>query len=124
MVEMRVRIDNQLRGILSARSIHAPSWPHTGRAIEWTRIALPQAQINADRQLLNLVIEKTDNRANPPRKYLAVECEAVGQVTLEAILRVAIERRLPEPLDTIQVREAVERSAVIELLRQHTPRGP
>jgi hypothetical protein len=83
---------------------------HAGRAIRWTRIALTQAQVEADPRLLQLVIEKLDHRFKPHRAYKAVECEAVGQVTLERLLRVALEERLPEPLDDVLEREAAERA--------------
>jgi hypothetical protein len=71
---------------------------HAGRVVRWTRIAVTQAQVDADPRLLGLVITKYDRRTKTPRKYEAVECEAVGQVTLERLLRVALEKRLPEPL--------------------------
>jgi hypothetical protein len=74
---------------------------HAERSIQWTRIALTQAQIDDDRRLLELVIEKLDRRTKPPRPYKAVECEAVGQVALEAMLRAALDRRLPEPLGRV-----------------------
>jgi len=61
------------------------------RPIEWTRIALTQMQVDADSRLLKLVIDKTDRRFKPPRHYLAVECEAVGQVALEQMLRSALD---------------------------------
>jgi hypothetical protein len=91
---------------------------HAKRSIDWTRIALTQTQVDADPRLLRLVIDKTDRRTKPPRKYKAVECEAVGQVTLERLLRAALERLLPEPLATVLVRQAAERAALVELLRR------
>jgi hypothetical protein len=75
----------------------------------WTRIALTQAQVDANPRLLELVIEKSDSRYKPARKYLAVECEAVGQVVLEQILRDALDARLPEPLVDIREREQEQR---------------
>jgi hypothetical protein len=86
---------------------------HGGRGIRWTRIALTQAQVDADRRLLSLVIEKHDYRYKPARAY-----EAVGQVTLERILRAALEARLPEPLEDVLERERGERAALIRRLRR------
>lgn len=93
---------------------------HADRATDWTRIALTQAQVDDDPRLLSLVIDKTDRRSKPPRHYQAVECEAVGQLTLETILREALDQLLPEPLDDVLERQAEERLAVIELLRRST----
>jgi len=89
---------------------------HAERDIDWMRIALTQAQVDVDPRLLRLVISKTDRRTKPPRSYNAVECEAVGQVMLERILRYALDRLLPVPLDAVRVREDAERVAVVELL--------
>jgi hypothetical protein len=91
---------------------------YAGRGIGWTRIALTKAQVEANARLLDLVIEKTDRRTKPPRRYNAVECEAVGQIVLEQILRDALDRLLPEPLANVVVREAAEREALIRRLRR------
>jgi hypothetical protein len=84
----------------------------------WTRIALTQEQVDADPRLLELVIEKSDTRCKPPRKYLAVECEAVGQVVLEQILRDALDARLPEPLADVREREQEQRDELARRLGQ------
>jgi hypothetical protein len=91
---------------------------HAGRSIDWTRIALTQAQVEANARLLDLVIEKTDRRTKPPRSYNAVECEAVGQVVLEQIFRNVLDRLLPEPLEAVLIREAAERETLISQLRR------
>jgi hypothetical protein len=91
---------------------------HAGRALDFTRIALTQEQVAADRRLLGLVIEKLDRRYKPPRPYQAIECEAVGQVTLERLLRDALDRLLPAPLEAVLVRQAAERAALVEFLRR------
>jgi hypothetical protein len=91
------------------------------RPIEWTRIALTQTQVDADSRLLKLVIDKTDRRFKPPRHYLAVECEAVGQVALEQMLRSALDARLPEPLESVLEREKQQRRAFAELLDRLRP---
>lgn len=90
---------------------------HVGRRINWTRVALTQAQVDADPRLLGLVIEKTDRRSKPPRTYKAVECEAVGQATLEQLLRDVLERLLPVSLEDIREQERSERAAAIRWLR-------
>jgi hypothetical protein len=90
---------------------------HAERSLDWIRIALTQAQVDADPRLLRLTIPKTDNRCRPARIYEAVECEAVGQVTLERMLRDALDQLLPEPLEAVQVREAAERAEAIGRLQ-------
>ena len=100
-----------------------------GRFLQVFSALYPQAQIDADPRLLGLVIEKTDRRTKPPRIYKAVECEAVGQVVLEQMLRDALGQRLPEPLEAVRVREAAEpqrRGAGVLEHRQvrHGPCGP
>ena len=91
------------------------------RPIEWTRIALTQMQVDADSRLLKLVIDKTDRRFKPPRHYLAVECEAVGQVALEQMLRSGLDARLPEPLESVLEREKQQRRAFADLLDRLRP---
>ena len=91
------------------------------RPIEWTRIPLTQTQVDADSRLLKLVIDKTDRRFKPPRHYLAVECEAVGQVALEQMLRSGLDARLPEPLESVLEREKQQRRAFAELLDRLRP---
>jgi hypothetical protein len=82
----------------------------------WKRIALTEAQVNADRRLRGLVITKLDRRYKPPREYQAVECEAVGQATLERMLRAQLDARLPEPLQRVLVREKRQRAEIARLL--------
>jgi len=76
---------------------------------DWTRIALTSAQVARSPRLRALAIDKLDHRYKPPRRYQAIECEAVGQATLERMLRRALDELLPEPLDTVRVREARQR---------------
>jgi hypothetical protein len=92
---------------------------HTGRSVAWERIALTEEQVEADPRLLGLVITKHDRRFKPPRAYQAVECEAVGQVTLERILREALEERLPEPLADVHERDVAERAIWERRLRRY-----
>ena len=76
---------------------------------DWTRIALTSAQVARSPRLRALAIDKLDHRYKPPRRYQAIECEAVGQATLERMLRRALDALLPEPLDVVRVRETEQR---------------
>jgi hypothetical protein len=78
----------------------------------WQRIALTRAQVNRSARLRDLVIEKVDRRYNPPRTYEAIECEAVGQVTLENVLRKWLDAQLPEPLADVHEREEQQRTKI------------
>jgi hypothetical protein len=78
----------------------------------WQRIALTRVQVNRSPRLRKLVIEKIDRRYEPPRAYEAIECEAVGQVTLENLLSKWLEAQLPEPLADVLVREEQQRAKI------------
>jgi hypothetical protein len=85
---------------------------HADRAFtpsDWTRIALTAAQVARSPRLRALTITKLDHRYKPPRRYEAVEAEAVGQRELERMLRRALDALLPEPLDVVRVRETEQR---------------
>ena len=86
----------------------------------WSRIALTDEQVAKSKRLQRLVITKFDNRYKPPRQYEAVECEAVGQIALERMLRARLDALLPEPLERVRVREDRQRRAMAALLRQKT----
>jgi hypothetical protein len=79
---------------------------------------LTQTQVDADPRLLGLTIDKLDRRFKPPRHYQAVECEAVGQLPLEQMLRAALDAILPEPLDSVLERQQEEQRRVAELLEK------
>jgi hypothetical protein len=81
----------------------------TFTAETWVKVALTSAQVARSSRLRALAISKVDHRYRPPRPYQAIECEAVGQATLERMLRRALDGLLPEPLATVRVREAAER---------------
>ncbi len=78
----------------------------TGREIEWRRIAITAEQIEA-RGLT--AIFKADMRYRPPREHEAWETEALGQTTVTALMRAALDELLPEPLDDVLEREQAER---------------
>jgi hypothetical protein len=61
-------------------------------------------------------LTSSTSRYRPPRRYKAIECEAVGQAVLERMLRRALDALLPEPLADVQLREARQRRAMIAAL--------
>jgi hypothetical protein len=85
------------------------------------RVALTPEQVAASPRLRQSVIVKKDSRYKWPRRYRAVECEAVGQAVLERMLRQALDAMLPEPLADVQLREEREgaklRAALAKLAR-------
>jgi hypothetical protein len=88
---------------------------HSGRVFTpetWSRVALTREQVNRNPRLRNLVIDKIDRRYKPPRHYQAIECEAVGQVALERMLRARLDALLPEPLADVLLREEKQRAKV------------
>jgi hypothetical protein len=94
---------------------------HAGREFDtsaWSRIALTEKQVNATPRLRELVIEKLDRRYKPPRRYQAIECEAVGQGVLERLLRGRLDQMLPEPLHDVLEREAQQRVTMARLLKR------
>jgi hypothetical protein len=89
---------------------------YVGHEIRWTRIALTQAQVDANPTLKELEITKTDNRNG--KRYRAVECETVGQGPLIDMLREFLDARLPQPLSDVQEREEKEREQARVLLQR------
>jgi hypothetical protein len=73
---------------------------------EWTRVALTTEQ--ADQYRLE-PIEKVDRAYRPPRPGWAIEVEALGQGVVTGLVRDALDKLLPEPLDVIREREQDER---------------
>ena len=88
----------------------------TGREIEWERIAITQAQVDAHGLE---PISKTDNRYRPARQHWAVETEALGQTTVTTLVRDALDARLPVPLSIVREREQHERATVADALLHH-----
>jgi hypothetical protein len=85
----------------------------TGRGIGWTRAAITQEQI-AERELAPTW--KIDNRYDPPLDHEAWEAEALGQGTIQQLVRDALDRLLPEPLEDVLEREEAQRERVAALL--------
>jgi len=85
-----------------------------GRTLDWERIAITVGQV-AERRLTPIV--KKDVRYRPPLEMEAWECEALGQGTVTALVREALDRLIPEPIADVRVREEGERVAVRMLLQ-------
>ena len=79
----------------------------------WSRVAITDDQI-AERGLTP--VWKVDNRYRPARDHEAWEAEALGQGTIQQLVRDALDALLPEPLDDVLEREAEQRVRVAELL--------
>jgi hypothetical protein len=101
---------------------------HAGRtftAETWIRVALTPEQVARSARLRRQAIDKLDHRYRPPRRYRAIECEAVGQAVLERMLRRTLDALLPEPLTDVVVREERQRRtmrAALAGLRRRQPR--
>jgi hypothetical protein len=94
---------------------------HSGRvftAETWIKIALTREQVNRNPRLRNLTIRKLDHRYKPAQPYDAIECEAVGQKTLERMLRARLDALLPEPLDDVLVRQERQKGTMRRMLAQ------
>jgi hypothetical protein len=83
------------------------------RGIGWTRIALTESQIS-ERHLAPTW--KLDSRYRPPLEHEAWEAEQLGQGTIQAIVRDALDELLPRPLDDVLEQEQRQRDRVAALL--------
>jgi hypothetical protein len=83
------------------------------REIDWRRVAITAEQIT-ERGLTPIL--KADQRYRPPREHEAWETEALGQTTVTALVREALDALLPEPLSDVQEREQAQREAVAGFL--------
>ena len=90
---------------------------------EWTKIALTDKQVKASVRLQRLAISKLDKRNRPPKRYEAIECEALGQGVLVRLIRRHLDRLLPEPIATVREREARQRVQVRAALAKMAKRG-
>ena len=79
-------------------------------------MALTPEQVKRNPRLRRLAIDKLDYRYRPPRRYRAIECEAVGQAVLERMLRAVLDALLPEPLERVQVREKRQQRVMLAAL--------
>jgi hypothetical protein len=88
-----------------------------GGKLNWTRVALTDKQVE-HYHLEEFRIMKPDNRYKPARYAPAIECEALQQHIIVAIVREWLEARLPEPLAHVHEREARQRRQIAALLRR------
>jgi hypothetical protein len=79
----------------------------TGREIPWERIAITEEQI--DERGID-PIWKTDDRYTPSKSGWAWEAESLTQGVIVRLVTEALDALLPEPLDDVLRREAVERA--------------
>lgn len=78
-----------------------------GREIAWERVAITEAQV-AERGIEP--VEKLDRRYKPARPYEGWETEALGQGTVERLVREALDALLPVPLDDVRERERAQQT--------------
>jgi hypothetical protein len=83
----------------------------------WRRVAL------TGEQAAGLpAIEKVDRRCKPPRRSMAVEVEALGQGAVTSLVKTALDELLPEPIETVQVRQRRDKQRV-RLMLDELQRG-
>jgi hypothetical protein len=93
---------------------------------QWTKIALTSAQVDEDsdagRRLRGLALTKPDRRYKPAKEYEAVECEALGQSEIVAIVRARLdeERQLRglDAIEDVRLRERDEQRETVARLRR------
>jgi hypothetical protein len=81
--------------------------------LDWKRIALTAEQVE---QYDLPTIIKHDRRYKDGRPHQAVETEALSQRLIVELLESELTALMPEPLETVQEREARQRRAVRRLL--------
>jgi hypothetical protein len=82
----------------------------TGRVVEWRRVAVTAGLAK---------VHKVKPVIKEGKK--AWELESLGQGTLQAILRDALDDLLPEPLEDVLAREQEQREEIEEILDEHLP---
>jgi hypothetical protein len=92
-----------------------------GGKLNWTRIALTEAQVDDPRyDLRSMQIMKIDRRykrGQPGYRFPAVEAEALKQHVLVQIVRDALDELLPETLERVRERERRQRREIERRLR-------
>jgi hypothetical protein len=79
--------------------------------LRWTRVAMTEA-IAAAKQITPIM--KRDGRTK--RTHPAIEVESLGQAALIALVRAALDDRMPEPLDDVLERDRAERDRLAAFL--------
>jgi hypothetical protein len=105
------QIENNTRRVLERE---------TGREIDWTRIAITEAQVEGLLAAGMKPIMKADRRYRKDTERAAArpawEAEALGQGVIVALVRGALDALLPEPLASVQVRERLEQARLDAIL--------
>jgi hypothetical protein len=81
--------------------------------LDWQRLAITHVQV---REHDLVPVMKTDRRFRPPKKFPAVETEALRQREIQRILTERLDAELPESLPVVLEREEQQRVAVRERL--------
>jgi hypothetical protein len=81
--------------------------------LEWKRLAITDVQVREHRLT---EVQKVDKRFKPPRRFPAVETEALRQQVIQRILAARLDAELPEPLPVVMEREKRQRVQVRERL--------
>lgn len=81
--------------------------------LDWRRIAITEEQVR-ERSLTK--VDKKDKRYKPARPYRAVETEALKQTVIQSILRDALDKLVPQPLEEVLELEKGQRVLVREAL--------
>jgi hypothetical protein len=101
--------DYDLQGNQIERATRRRLEEHIGVPLVWERLALTAEQVEEFRLP---VTEKVDRRYKPPRRYGAVETEALRQEVIVGLLLDRLDSLIPEPLADVRVREEAERQQV------------
>jgi hypothetical protein len=88
-----------------------------GGKLDWQRVAITDEQVTRY-NLEEFRITKADRRYKPPLVGPAIECEALKQHVIVAIVREWLEDLLPEPLHRVHERERRQRANLARLLRR------
>jgi hypothetical protein len=85
-------------------------------ALVWERLLLTEEKLDTY-DLRRLAIEKKDRRFKGERgRHMAVESETLSQRLIVDLVRARLDTLLPEPLDDVLERQAVQRGSVAALL--------
>jgi len=84
---------------------------------KWKRVALTIEQVREHKLPW---VQKVDTRFRPHRLHEAVEVEALGQATVTALVREALDALLPQPLADVRAREDAGKKTVAAILASLT----
>jgi hypothetical protein len=89
-----------------------------GGELNWARVALTDKQIERYQLEEFRIMMKPDRRYKPPRYEPAIECEALQQHIIVAIVHEWLESLLPEPLEHVHERERRQRKRLTAMLEK------